>query len=133
MDRLDTYELKPAKMAAYLANYGWHFSKALCEWAVGRMKDRNGSKLTPMDKKAVDAILEQNGVTLKNNEGYDAVYVMNMAKADFYGSSITDDAHLAKFVKDYLDDIDGTKTRAMDEFYGRCVGAGVPIIWSDVL
>lgn len=133
MDRLDIYEAKPAKMTAYLQNYGWHFSKALCDWAVSKMKDRSGAKLTPYDKAKVDSLLAQYGIELKNNEGYDAVYVMNMARADYYGSSITDDAHLAKFVKDYLDDIDGTKTRAMDEFYAHCVGSGTPILWTEVM
>lgn len=133
MDRLDIYEPKPAKMGAYLANYGWHFSKALCEWAVSKMKDRNGSKLTPYDKDRVDSILKQNGIELTNNKGYDAVYVMNMARADYYGSSITDEPHLAKFVKDYLDDIDGVETRAMDEFYAHCIASGTPILWNEVM
>lgn len=133
MDRLDVYEAKPAKMTAYLQNYGWHFSKAMCDWAVSKMKDRNGSKLSPYTKERVDTILSQNGIELKNSEGYDAVYVMNMARADYLGSSITDEAHLARYVKDYLDDVDGVPTRAMDEFYAHCIAAGVPIIWSEMM
>lgn len=133
MDRLDHYEIKPAKMAAYLSNYGWHFSKAMCDWAVSRMRDRNGAKLTPYDKAKVESILSQNGIELKNNSAYDATYVLNMARADYWGSSIIDEPHLAKFVKDYLDDIDGTETRAMDEFYANCVGKGTPIVWSEMM
>lgn len=120
-------------MNAYLTNYGWHFSQAMCDWAVSRMKDRNGAKLSPFAKDRVDAILSQNGIELKNNEGYDAVYVMNMAIADYYGSSITDEAHLARFVKDYLDDVDGAPTRAMDEFYAHCIASGKPILWSEMM
>lgn len=133
MDRLDTYEKRPAMMDAYLSNYGWHFSKALCEWAVSRMKKKNGEKLTPHTKQKVDEILAQHNIQLENNEGYDAVYVMNMARADYLGSSIIDEPRLALFVKDYLDDPDGSPTRAMDEFYASTIAKGTPIIWTEMM
>ena len=39
MARFDMYEKKPAGMDNYLSNYGWHFSKKMCEWAISMMKD----------------------------------------------------------------------------------------------
>ena len=63
--------------------------------------------ITPYTKETVENLLKANNVKLDSDFGYDAVYVANMAKADFYGSSISDDAHLAKFIKDYLDDVKG--------------------------
>lgn len=30
-------------MDDYLSSYGYHFSKAMCEWAVSMMRDRNGT------------------------------------------------------------------------------------------
>ena len=36
------YERKPSGMEEYLSNYGWHFSKAMCMWAISMMKDRKG-------------------------------------------------------------------------------------------
>ena len=39
---------------------------------------------------------------IDNNIGYDALYVLNMAKADYHGSSIIEESRLIKFVKDYL-------------------------------
>jgi hypothetical protein len=39
---------------------------------------------------------------------YDSVYVANMCKADFLGSSIVDDVHMALYVKDVIDDPDAT-------------------------
>lgn len=48
----------------------------------------------------------QNGIKLENDSGYDACYVANMCKADYYKRSIADEAHLALFVKDYIDDVD---------------------------
>lgn len=133
MDRLDYYDDMPREMRNYLRAYGWHFSKALCEEAVSHMRGRDGKPIQPMEKKDVDDLLKQYGIQLKNDVGYDAVYVFNMAMSDYYGSSITDKQHIAMYVKDYLDDPDGTPTRAMDEYMARCIGAGTPIIWEDAL
>ena len=133
MDRLDYYDIKPAGMDAYLSHYGYHFSKPLCEWAMSMMEDRNGNKLPKLDKQIVDKALKSHGISLKNDWGYDAVYVWAMALADYFGSSITDEQHLAKYVKDYLDDRDGSETRAFDEFYAKTVALGIPITWEDVI
>ena len=76
---------------------------------------------------------KQYGVELKNDVGYNACYVANMAKADFLGSSLPNEQYLAKFVKDYLDDIDGAPTRAMDEYYAKTIAEGIPIIWEDMV
>ena len=123
----------PRDMRAYLKAYGWHFNKALCEEAVMNMTGRDGNPLQIIGKEEVEKIMEQHGIKLKNNVGYDAVYVFNMAMADYYGSSLTDKQHVAMFVRDYLDDPDGTPTRALDEYVGRCIGAGTPVMWEDVL
>ena len=49
MDRLDTHENFPAGFREYLENYGWHFSKKMCEFAVGKMKKKDASgKETPI-------------------------------------------------------------------------------------
>lgn len=133
MDRLDHYDDMPSEMRAYLRVYGWHFNKALCDEAVSKMSGRDGKPVQPTSKEDVEKLMEQHGIKLKNDIGYDAVYVFNMAMADYYGSSILDKQHIAMFVKDYLDDPDGTPTRALDEYVGRCIGAGTPIMWEDVL
>lgn len=133
MDRLDNYEDMSRDMRAYLKTYGWHFNKALCDDAVSRMTGRDGKPLQALGKEQVDEIMKQYNIKLKNNVGYDAVYVFNMAMADYYGSSLTDKQHVAMFVHDYLDDPDGAPTRALDEYVGRCIGAGTPVMWEDVL
>ena len=133
MDRLDNYEDMSRDMRAYLKTYGWHFNKALCDDAVSRMTGRDGKPLQAVGKEQVDEIMKQHNIKLKNNVGYDAVYVYNMAMADYYGSSLTDKQHVAMFVHDYLDDPDGAPTRALDEYVGRCIGAGTPVMWEDVL
>lgn len=120
-------------MRAYLRANGWHFNKALCDDAVSRMTGRDGKPIQPVTKHELEELMKQHGLRLKNDIGYDAVYVFNMAMADFYGSSIADKMHVAMYVRDYLDDPDGTPTRALDEYVGRCIGAGMPIMWADML
>lgn len=84
--------------------------------------------IKPYTKDDVENLLKTHGLKLDKDSGYDATYVANMAKADFYGSSISDDAHLAKFIKDYLDDPDGYDGIVFTRFYADCIGSGTPIM-----
>lgn len=132
-ERFDDYDYMPRGMREYFANHGRHFSKPLYEWAVGMMRGRNGEKINAVPKETFDERMRVNGVNLENNMGYDGPYVWCMASADYVGSSISDEMHLAKYVKDYLDDPDGAETRAFDEFYAKTMALGIPIIWEDVI
>lgn len=131
--RLDTYDTMPKAMKAYLSNYGWHFNKKLCEWAISMMRDRNKAKLPLMDKEKVESLLKQHGVEITTDKLYDAMYVLHMAKADFMGSSIVDEMHLAKYVGDYINDPDGYDGIALTRFYADCMGKGIGVEWEDVL
>ena len=81
-------------------------------------------KLTPFTKENLDSMLKTNNVNIENDVGYDALYVLNMAKADYHGSSIIEDVKMVKFVKDYLDDPDGYDGIALTRFYADCIGKG---------
>ena len=131
--RLDTYDTMPKAMRAYLSNYGWHFNKQLCEWAISMMRDRNKAKLSLYDREKVESMLKQNGIEITTDKLYDAMYVLHMARADFMGSSIADEAHLAKYVGDYINDPDGYDGIALTRFYADCMGKGIGIEWEDVL
>lgn len=137
MARLDARDKYPSGMEDYLAFNGWHFNKKMCDWAVSKMYKLNVAKrkeyIKPYTKDDVENLLKTHGLKLDKDSGYDAVYVANMAKADFYGSSISDDAHLAKFIKDYLDDPDGYDGIVFTRFYADCIGSGTPIMWEDML
>ena len=141
--RLDTYDRLPSGMKEDLSQYGWHFSKKMCEWAVSKMRVSDDSssaastgktrKLEAMKKDEVEELLKKYGIKLEKDAGYDCVYVANMAKADYYKSSIADESHLALFVKDYIDDPDGYEGLPFTRFYADCIGSGTPIMWSDML
>lgn len=121
-------------METYLSNHKWHFSKKLCECAVKEMVSRATSKIIdPWSKEKVDALLKQHNIEVKKAKEYDTVYVCNMAMADYFGDSIEDNLHLARFVRDYIDDPDGYDGIALTRYYADCIGKGEPIDWESVL
>lgn len=130
--RLDNYETFPAGMQEYLRNYGWHFSKRMCQWAVSNMTDRNGNKIKAYDKPKVETMLAVSNIQLKNDKGYDKVFVANMAQADFLGNSLMNEMQVARYVKDYIDDPDGYDGLPFTRFYADCIGSGTPIEWEDM-
>lgn len=130
---MDYYDILPAGMKAYLSSYSWHFSKPMAEWAISKMRDRNGNKVPMRTKEQVDSVLKANNVQLENDYGYDAVFVFHMGASDYLGNSITDEAHLARYVKDVLDDKDGYEGIAFTRFMADCSAKGVPIMWEDMI
>ena len=125
-------------MEEYLSQNGWHFNRKMCDYAVRRMQKRNRQNgetqpLEPFDRDRCEAVLKQYGIDMTSFFGYDFVYVMNMCRADFYGSSVTDEQRLALFVRDYLCDPDGYEGVAFTRFYADCIGRGTLIPWEDML
>ena len=126
------YEDMPRAMRAYLSNYGWHFNKALQEWAASHMRDRSGNPIKAYTKESLEALLKAYAVDLKTDHIYDALYVANMCRADFYGSSIADEAHLVKYVADYINDQDGYEGMPFVRFYAdTCMKDDCTIYWED--
>lgn len=129
---LDIYDDMPKYMRKYLQNYGWHFNKALCQYAISLMK-KGGKSLEPVSKEYIDKILSQNNIKLQNNVGYDYVFVGNMCKADYYGSSISDEKHFALYIKDTIDDEDAGDGTTMRRWYATMVSNGLMIDWEDFI
>ena len=129
---LSQYDYRPPEMLAYLRHYGYHFSRRMHDFAVSLMR-RDNKPITPWAKEKVEQVIHKYGITLENAIAYDHVYVFNMALADFYGSSITDERALALFVKDYVDDEDQPDGFIFNRFYADCALSGTPIPWEDIL
>lgn len=133
--RLDARSSFPSGMEEYLEFYGWHFSKKMEEWAASKMYKEVGGKkqyIQPYTKEDVTQLFERTGVKV-DEVTYDSVYIANMAKADFLGSSIPDEAHLAKYIKDVCSDSDAYEGMPFTRFYADCIGKGTGIIWEDML
>lgn len=131
---LDIRDWMPTQMAKYISNYGWHFSKEACQFAVSlmRKKDAQGKSVgipfTP--KNEVQDFLKKQGIVLENDNQYDAVYVYHMCKAD-YAKSIPDDAHLAWYIKETIDDIDSSPETTFRKWRAAMDGNGKAIPWYD--
>lgn len=131
MKSLDNYSRLPEDMVAYIEQYGFHFNKKACDYACKMMKSKK--KYAMMEKNEVEELLQKNGIRLEKNKLYDFVFVANMAKSDFWLSSIADEQHLALFIKDYIDDEDASDETAFRRWLATLVGNGEPIEWADLL
>lgn len=56
-----------------------------------------------------------------------------MCKADFLGSSITDEKHMALYIKDVIDDEDAYDGIVFNRWYADMCYTGVAIDWEDML
>lgn len=131
-ESLDSYDIRPKAMTQYLGHYGWHFNNAMLNFALSKMTS-HGQVLSPLTKDKVDTLLNTYNITIQNNELYDYVYVANMCKADFIGSSITDEQHLALYIKDVIDDEDGYNGIVFTRWYADMCKKGIPIDWEAMM
>ena len=132
--RLDSRSAFPEAMENYLEFNGWHFNKKMCQWAVSKMYRMDGEKkefIEPYTLESLRALLEK--VKVEFEIDYDALYIANMCKADFLGSSIQNETQLAKYVKDVVEDPDGYDGLPFTRFYADCIGSGTSIPWDDLL
>lgn len=116
----------------YMAKYGPHFNKALCEYAISLMM-KGGKPLESYTKEYVDKLLVSNGITLKKNQGWDYVFVTNMGKADYFGSSIPDEKHLALYIKDTIDDEDAGEGTTLCRWCATMKANKITIKWEDYI
>lgn len=137
-DSLDIYDELPEDMKEYLRYNGRHFNRKLCKHAVSLMSSMNPStgeveKLIPISKETIDSLLKSYKIEIKENQLHDYVYVANMCKADFLGSSIPDEQHLCKYVKDVIDDIDAYDGIVFNRWYADMCRKGIAIDWYEML
>ena len=133
MERMIDYCI-PEDMEQYLAYYGHHFNKKLCDFAVSKMKKEDKATgmpkpITPMKMEELKSLLEKNKVELESADWYDALYLASMVKADLWGSSIEDEEHLAKYVEDVICDIDGYDGIVFCRYLADCSAKGIVIHW----
>ena len=134
--RTGSYDEIPEGMKRYISNYGCHFNKKLSDWAASQMyKNVNGKRqyIQPYTKEQVDNLLKQNNIQLERGKLYDSVYLANMVKADFLGSSIPNEQYLAKYVKDVLDDADAEDGFVFNRFYSDTIFNSNPVDWDEML
>ena len=134
--RTGSYDEIPEGMKHYINNYGCHFNKKLCDWATSKMyKKVNGKKeyITPYTKEQVDNMLKQYNIQLERGKLYDHVYIANMVKADFLGSSIPNEQYMVKYIKDTLDDPDAEEGFVFNRYYADTMFMNNPVDWEEML
>jgi hypothetical protein len=127
------YDTIPEGMKRYINNYGCHFNKKLCEEASNRMYSEGGKPIKPYTKEQVESLLDSYNITLERGKLYDHVYVANMCKADFLGKSVPTEQHLAKYIKDVIDDADAEEGFIFNRFYADTIFMNNPIEWEDCI
>ena len=136
-ENFTAYETMPEEMAIYMSHNGPHFSKKLFEFAISKMykTDSNGRKeeVNNITKKDLDSLLKTYGVTIENDYLYDAAYVANMCKADFYGDSIPNDDYMTRWVKNVLDDPDAVEGLIFNRWVADMKWLGIPIDWEEMI
>lgn len=134
---LSQYEEYPKEMLVYMRHYGPHFNRKMFEFALSQMtyEDEEGKEksVTPYTKDEISNLLNMHGVEVRRNQLYDAAYVATMCKADFLGSSIKDEKHLALYVKDVIDDIDAPDGLVFNRWYADMCYKGIAIDWEAML
>lgn len=135
--RLTDFDTYPEAMILYMRYNGPHFNKKLCDFAVSKMTKRNNKgelvSITPYRKEEVENLLRAHGITLRNNQLYDFVYVANMAKADFLNSSVPDEHYLSLYIKDVIDDVDAPDGLVFNRWYADTSYMGIAIDWEEML
>lgn len=128
----------PREMRSYLRSYGYNFNRKACDFAVKRMKRLNpatGKKepIEPLDKETVEEMLKRQGIKLEHNEGHNFVYLANMIRTDYWKSSIEDEAHMAKMIKDIIDDPDNPGGNLFRKWLADADALGFVIDWEELL
>lgn len=124
----DVYDEYPRDMSRYLKANGWTFSRKACDYAVKKLRLE-----APWTAEKVDEVLSRYGVKLKESHGYDRVWVANMAKSDFFKSSLADERALAVYIGDVINDEDAGDGEIMRCWYAKMVSRGEPVDWDEML
>lgn len=134
---LTQFDIKPEAMVNYLRYNGPHFNKKLLQFATSKMTkkgiDGKETAIVPYATEQVDNIIRINNIKLEYNQLYDYVFVANMCKADYLGSSIIDEIHLAKYIKDVIDDVDGYDGIVFNRWYADMCRKGIVINWEEMI
>lgn len=127
----------PEDMKTYLSYYGMNFSKKLYEFAVDNMRreaaDGKLEKVKPMTADELKSLLSKHKIDIENNDLYNAMYLAAMVKADYWGSSIEDEEHLAKYIEDVLCDVDAAEGQVFSRYLADCSVKGCIIHWSEMI
>lgn len=113
------------------ANQG-HFSKALAQWAISRMKSKGEGrrlvKITAVPLDEVENTLREHEVNVKEESIYDAWYLYNMCLAD-YRKTLPEKEDIVSFIDETINDPDCDPTAVLACWRAKMDVMRVPIHW----
>lgn len=113
------------------ANQG-HFSKALAQWAISRMRVRDASgelvRITSVPLEEVESVLDNHGVVVKEESIYDAWYLYNMCLAD-YRKTMPEKKDIVNYINETINDPDCKPTAVLACWRAKMDVMRVPIHW----
>ena len=123
--------------AQYQEKHKGHFSKKLAEWAISMMEKKDETtgrmkSITPLSFDEVEEMLKQNSVNIPEKCVYDALYLANMAKAD-YEKSLPTKQSISKYIEETICDPDGCPEAVLACFCAKMDLKYIPIHWERFL
>lgn len=113
------------------ANQG-HFSKALAQWAISRMRTKDANnrlvRINSVPLEEVESTLRDHGVNVKEESIYDAWYLYNMCIAD-YRRSLPERKNIAMYIDETINDPDCDPKAVLACFRAKMDVMHVPIHW----
>lgn len=113
------------------ANQG-HFSKALAQWAISRMRVRDASgklvRITSVPLDEVEITIDNHGVSIKEESIYDAWYLYNMCLAD-YRKTMPEKKDIVNYINETINDPDCKPEAVLACWRAKMDVMGVPIHW----
>lgn len=113
------------------ANQG-HFSKALAQWAISRMRVRDARgelvRITSVPLDEVESTLDSHGVVIKEESIYDAWYLYNMCLAD-YRKTLPEKKDIVNYINETINDPDCKPTAVLACWRAKMDVMRVPIHW----
>ena len=125
-----------ASEAQYMdANQG-HFSKALAQWAISRMRKRDEVgdlvRIIPAPLDEVESTLDSHGIVIKEESIYDAWYLYNMCLAD-YSKTMPEKKDIVNFINETINDPDCRPEAVLACWRAKMDVMRIPIHWERYL
>lgn len=121
---------KPTDFDAFIDKYGYHFSEQLAEETSKDMVNTDGTSHTWSCSDVNEALGDRlpNGATIG-----DAVYLANMAYADFYPNVIKTEGGCLQYALAVLNDIDGYEGIAFRRWLADIEAKHVDVSWDNYI
>ncbi len=118
--------------AQYMDAHQGHFSKALAQWAISRMRTKDANdrlvRINSVPLEEVEITINGHGVTVKEESVYDAWYLYNMCLAD-YRKTLPEKKDIVNFINETINDPDCDPKAVLACFRAKMDVMRVPIHW----